>query len=211
MSRNPARIWTSVCAVVVAMGLVLMLNPARFANASTVLEVGVADLLEHCELIFEGEVTEVWSEPSPRGIHTWVRFEVRDVLSGPALGSSLVLRFLGGRVGDRIEEVAGLRIPERGERGFYFVESLRRFQVNPLYGWDQGRLRIVLDRAGQSRVVTADGWPVVGIDRAPVKGLGRLSSRVARGIRVDPEIPLSRALSPAGLKAALAALAKVAR
>lgn len=210
MSRNATRTRPSFFAVIVATGLALVLNPPSIAYASTVLEVGVADMLEHCELIFEGEVAEVWSEASPRGIHTWVRFEVRDVLLGPQVGPSLMLSFLGGRVEGRIEKVMGLRIPERGEHGFYFVESLRRFQVNPLYGWDQGRLRIVPDQAGRPRVVTADGWPVVGIDRASVEGRRRLSSRVARGIRADPETTRSHALSPEGLKAALAAWAETA-
>lgn len=211
MSRNFSRIRTTFSAGIIASGLLLVLNPLLTAHASTVLEVGVADMLEHCELIFEGDVVEVWSEASPRGIHTWVRFEVRDVLLGPQVGPSLVLSFLGGRAGDRIEKVIGLRVPEHGEHGFYFVESLRRSQVNPLYGWDQGRLLIVPDRSGRPRVVTADGWPVVAVDRVAVKGLGRLSSRVAKGIWANPETTRSHALSPTELKAALAALPQAKR
>jgi hypothetical protein len=206
MSWNSAQIYAIARKLFVVFGVALVLVSARVAPASTVLEIDVADMLSRCELIFEGEVTEVWSEPSPRGIHTWVRFSVRDVVSGPAVGPSLLLSFLGGRVGDRIEEVSGLRVPELGERGIYFVESLRRFQVNPLYGWDQGRLRIVHDRDGRPRVVTADGSPVVGMggESSESEKVHRLNSRVARGIRTDRAAPLTRAVSPAALKAALA-------
>ena len=163
-------------------------------------------MLSACELIFEGRVVGFSTERIRSGLRTWVEFEVVEVVKGPAVGPTLSLAFLGGTLDGWVDRIGGLRLPEPGERGIYFVESLQRFQVNPLFGWDQGRLRIVLAGDGRERVVSANGQPVVGLDpEAPrakhlVIGTG---SGPASGVEVNPDAPLERALTKARVKAGL--------
>lgn len=182
------------------------------AGASVVRPATLDELLVRCSLVFRGTVLESWSEASPSGVHTWVRFRVEKRLAGHA-PETIALRFRGGRAGDRVEEVAGSPIPGMGERGIYFVERLDRFYVNPLYGWHQGRLRIVRAADGHDRVLTSRGQAVVGIDgstamrrRAEESPPGGIPvPDTAIGIRADAHAGLVNALRLDVLEAALAA------
>ena len=192
----------------------ISLMGAGGAPASTVARVTVGEMLAVCELVFEGRVVESWAEEIPGGIRTWVRFEVLDVVKGPALGPTLDLAFLGGRIDDRIDEIVGLRVPEQDEHGIYFVESLRRLQANPLYGWDQGRLIVRRDARGRERVVSARGRSVVGLEagtRRPATAELTTGSGPASGVETDPDAQLEAALTPAAVKAALSAALGAAR
>jgi len=176
------------------------------AAGSSVLQVHLSEMLSRCELIFEGRVVGHSVEDFGSGLRTWVEFEVLDVVKGPDPGRTLSLAFLGGELDGVVSEVAGLRLPDPGERGIYFVESLTRLQVHPLYGWDQGRLRIERDADGSERVVSALGRPVIGV--SPETPLAReaaigTGAGPADGIEIDREAPLRAALTPAEFKAAL--------
>ncbi len=189
--------------------MLLLIALPLSAKATSVEETLLEDALANSQLIFEGEVVEVWSGESPHGIHTWVRFEILDIIKGPRLGSSVTFRFRGGQVGELREEVIGMNIPEVGEVAIYFMESLQRFQVNPLYGWDQGRLPIVADRKGNRRVVSARGNPVT--DVVPAHGGPRrigTGNGVPRGLEEKPNASLESALSPETLKASFRASLK---
>jgi hypothetical protein len=190
----------------------LFIAQPLMAIATTVEETTVEEALENSKLVFEGKVVEVWSGESPHGIHTWVRFEILDIIKGPNLGPTVTFRFRGGQVGELREEVIGMNVPEVGEVGIYFMESLSRFQVNPLYGWDQGRLPIVADQRGKRRMVSAQGHPVTGVGPAHEgpRGLGT-GSGVARGLTENPHGPLESALTPETLKAAFRASLKEAK
>lgn len=183
-------------------------------RASVVVQASLDEMLAACPLIFEGVVLDVSSESDPTGIHTWVHFRVDRRIKGAA-AATLALRFRGGRVGDRREEVSGSPIPEPGERGIYFVESVDRFLVNPLYGWDQGRIRIVRAADGGDRVLTSHGHAIVAVEEpaAPSAratqalqrdGIAR-STGVALGIRSDARARAEQALRAEEFEAALAA------
>ena len=185
----------------------LLLLGASSAGASLILQTSVAQMWAGSELVFEGRVLEIWPQRDARsgGIDTWVRFEVRSVLKGRWASKTLALRFMGGELDGLRDEVAGLRLPALDEHGIYFVESLKHFQVNPLFGWDQGRLRIVRDGRGAERVVSADGDPILGMGEA-LRAPGGLRSRgVADGLRVDAAARLEDAISPRALAVELRA------
>ena len=182
-------------------------------SAASVRQTSVGEMLDTCELIFEGEALATGVEESEDGRHlfTWVDFAVLDVVkdpSGPSLGPRLRLHFLGGALGDRVVQVGGMKVPEVGERGLYFVESLARRQVHPLCGWDQGRLRMLRDPVGVLRIVSADGRPVMGLQpggagSAIQRRSTALSEGVARELQLDAGAGLGDALSAADLKAQL--------
>jgi hypothetical protein len=177
-----------------------------------VLRASLDEMLRDCPLVFEGVVVDAWSVSSPSGVHTWLRFRVDETLKGTA-SEALALRFRGGRIGDVVEEVAGSPIPQVGERGIFFVESVERFLVNPLYGWDQGQVRILRGADGSDRVHTSQGHPIVAVEDAatvsaraaqPTGGTA-FSTGVAAGIRADARAHADQALRAEDFKAALAA------
>jgi hypothetical protein len=182
--------------------------------AASVRQTSVGEMLDACELIFEGEAIATGVEESEDGRHlfTWVDFAVLDVVKGPTrstLGPRLRLHFLGGALEDRVLQVGGMVVPEVGERGLYFVESLARRQVHPLYGWDQGRLRLLRDAGGVPRVVSADGRPVVGVQPGGAGGsaIQRRSTELSEGVAHELQLAvgagLEGALSAGDLKARL--------
>ena len=157
------------------------------AFAASVLAISLELLSAGSELIFEGEVVNVQStlDTDQVGIHTYVTFRVNDVIKGEYLEQEIVLRFLGGTVGDFSLEVADSTLPAVEEKGIYFVESLSRFQVNPFYGMDQGHL-LILDRPDGQRIMMTRGHEIVA-GLLPTQGDSRasLSNGVARGLSVN--------------------------
>jgi hypothetical protein len=164
----------------IAVPVLAMLVLITRVNATTIAQLDFTEVLETAELIFEGRVIHVEAqETGPRSIHTLVRFEILDVLKGDYSNQVLELRYLGGRVGTRELNVQAMQIPELGEHGFYFVESLQTPMVHPLVGWSQGHFLIETDAANQERVYTAEqeavsdittNLPPPSVNTAPVLG-----------------------------------------
>ena len=161
-----------VCAAVLAFPSVLAVSLEQLSTAS--------------QLIFEGEVVGKTSDfnANQTSIHTYVTFRVVDVVKGTYNQPEITLRFLGGTVGEIGLNVSDSTLPELGEAGIYFVESLERFQVNPLYGMDQGHF-LVLESNGQRFMTTRNRRVITGLfsdDQPPVEGL---SNGIARGLSID--------------------------
>ena len=147
-----------------AILIVLLLMPICYGNATSVREVSMNELLQQSQLVFEGTVTAIEArQNSQNRIHTYVTFEITDIIKGEYPSSIITLRFLGGTIDDVTMVVSDMRLPQEGEHGIYFVESLERFQVNPLYGWSQGHFIMERDGTGSERVMTNRRLPVTGV------------------------------------------------
>jgi hypothetical protein len=147
-----------------AVYVFLLLMPISFGNATSVREVSMDEMLQQSQVVFEGTVSAIEaSQNTQKRIHTYVTFEVTDIIKGEYHGNTITLRFLGGTVGDVTMEVSDMRLPQEGEHGIYFVESLERFQVNPLYGWSQGHFIVNRDHTGNERVMTNGKLPITGV------------------------------------------------
>src|SRR6266850_6496783 len=170
-------------------------------RASSVVQVTFDELVSSSQLIFEGHVTERRAEFDSNGkIYTFVTFEVDDVLKGTFGGRTLVLRYLGGTVGDTTLQISDLVLPDTGEKGVYFVESLARQQAHPLYGWDQGHFLVATSKTDQTeRVFSRNGKPITGFANAPSKASG-LSMGVAMGLSVADESRSSEAMTVRNFK-----------
>ena len=169
--------------VVIAMTLCVC---AAVSAYPSVLTVSLEKLSTASQLIFEGEVIGVTSDfnANQTSIHTYVTFRVVDVVKGTYNQPEITLRFLGGTVGETSLNVAESTLPERGEAGIYFVESLERFQVNPLYGMDQGHF-LILESNGQRIMVTRNRRVITGlmpVDQPPAEGM---SDGIVRGLSLD--------------------------
>lgn len=82
-------------------------------------------------------------------------------------------------------EVADSTLPDIGEAGIYFVESLTRFQVNPFYGVNQGHFLIL--ESNSQRIMTTRSGRIVNGFRSANNGASwdELSNGVALGLSVD--------------------------
>jgi len=144
--------------------LALHLMPVFYANATSVSDVSINEMLQKSQFVFEGRVTAAEArENSQKRIHTYITFEIMDIIKGEYNSNSITLRFLGGTVGDVTLAVNDMRLPQEGEHGIYFVESIERMQVNPLFGWSQGHFLVVRDVAGIERVMTNRRLPITGV------------------------------------------------
>ena len=184
--------------------IAMLLMPIAYGNAASVRQVSMDEMLQQCQFVFEGKVTDLEAkENNQKRIHTYVTFAIQEVIKGEYPSDTITLSFLGGTVGDVTMAVSDMKFPQVGEHGIYFVESLERVQVNPLYGWSQGHFLVEPDDSGTDRVMTSSKHPVteVASDR-PVKSLNSsqdpaqaLSKGVARGLTLAEENQATRGLS----------------
>jgi len=135
------------------------------ANASSIKQVNLNQLIEQSEFVFEGRVVSSdprWNDAKTL-IKTFITFEVDEVIAGDYQQSTLELSFVGGTIGKDNVEAEGLRQPVVGEKGIYFVHSLTRNLVNPLVGWSQGQFLLEKDNQGNDVVMTDSHHPVIGL------------------------------------------------
>ncbi len=183
---NPRRF----CAWLYSLRLFLILLcipylPVEPAAASSVRQVSVGEMLKGSEFVFEGVVVATEAYGASGRIYTAVTFEILRSIQGAHSGRNIVLTFLGGTVGDLSFRISDMRMPVIGERGIYFVESLQRRQVHPLYGWHQGHFLIARGPDGREVVTTVDGFPITQVD-SPVAPQSTLPSEgPALGIRAS--------------------------
>ena len=173
--------------------LTILLLAGPPLQASSIEQIDTTELMKAPQLIFQGEVVNRQSKEEANGrIYTYVDFQVQEVLAGDfEAGKTLTLRFAGGQVGDHGFFSAGVRIPELGEKGVYFVESLDRKLLNPLLGWTQGEFEIQPDGS----LKAGNGERVTGLDLVESDPVLRLSKGVARGIETRPAEQRSRGVS----------------
>jgi len=203
--------FNAVLSCFVILIIVVVMTIAN-GKASSVLEVSLDEMLQQSQLVFEGTVTAINAkEDSQKRIHTYVTFEINDIIKGKYPGNTLTLRFLGGTVDGLTMTVSDMRLPQQGEHGIYFVESVERYQVNPLYGWSQGHFIVERDDTGIGRITTNRRLPVVGVmDYTPEEKMTQgeerqqaLSKGVARDIVVAKEGKGSRGITLDEFKQAL--------
>ena len=181
------------------------------SNATTILGMDIDQVALDAEFIFEGEVffRETRQESGSGIISTYVTFAINDVLKGDYDADSIELKFMGGAFNGQVVQVSGLRIPEDGEQGIYFVESVSRDLINPLIGWSQGHF-VIVDDNGDRRISTADDKPVTQVQSVAAipsaikkpQGIIEGDSDVAAGVSTDSNpIRIDRALSVPQFKA----------
>ncbi|MDX8389145.1 MAG: hypothetical protein R8M38_01510 [Mariprofundaceae bacterium] len=128
--------------------------PSAFASSIEKKSLNEATL--HSDFIFEGRVIEIENVIHDSGRpFTHVTFEILDIVKGQYNQSAITLKYLGGTKGDYTLEVTDMHQPALNEHGIYFVESLIKQQVHPLYGWSQGHYLITKNRVTGTRGVQA--------------------------------------------------------
>lgn len=151
---------------------------ASLSHAATVRQVSLKQAVDKSELIFEGRAVAEANDDSGKLPHTCFVFSVTEVITGTYAKEHIRLCFVGGvKDGYRLA-VPDMIYPKLGERGVFFVESLSRPQLNPLFGWAQGHYLIKNDGVNPATVATAAGLSIYGVDGAsgsqgPITGKGQ--------------------------------------
>lgn len=157
-------------------------------SASSVKQLEMNDMLTEAELVFEGIVTA--SEPrfnaSKTLIITDITFDITEVVTGEYQQSSIELSFVGGVIGEHSVHAEGLRQPQVGESGIYFVSSLTKSLVNPLVGWSQGHFLLEKDESGVDMVMTDEHLNVLEIQPITLSTTTTRSSlSISQGVAKD--------------------------
>jgi hypothetical protein len=197
-------IWTRIFLNTKVFSIVLLLISSSNSMASSVREVTLDEALQQSQLVFDGSVVTVEAnEDSPKRIYTYVTFDILEIIKGKYQKSSITLRFLGGTFGNVTMAISDMQVPQIGERGIYFVESLERLQVHPFYGWSQGHFIVEPDQTGIDRVKTNRKQSIteVGVDKLEAQSppddasLQPLSRGVARGLIVAQDSKVTKGLT----------------
>jgi len=87
-----------------------------YGNATSVREVTINEMLQQSQFVLEGTVTAIEArENSQERIHSYVTFEITDIIKGEYHRNIITLRFLGGTVDDITLVVSDMRLPQEGE------------------------------------------------------------------------------------------------
>ncbi|HIJ54641.1 MAG TPA: hypothetical protein HPQ03_00805 [Deltaproteobacteria bacterium] len=136
--------------------------PLMFAHSifsSVILKRSFSEVVNGAELVFEGRVISKETRLSPENgkPFTYYTFEILDVIKGTYGESFLEMGFMGGQWHSLKLEITDMQMPEVGELGIYFVETLDKQQIHPLYGWQQGHYRIIVDpKTGREMVIPVE-------------------------------------------------------
>ncbi len=190
----------------------LFLIPISYGHAASVRQVTIDEMLQQCQFVFEGNVSFIESKKtSSKRIHTFVTYEIQEIIKGNYPNDTITLSFLGGTVGNVTMAVSDMQLPQVGEHGIYFVESLDRSQVHPLYGWSQGHFIVETDDTGTDRVMTSRKKSVIKVEFGmPVKPMTSnrptsqaLSNNFASGLTLAQEEKDTKGLTLVEFKEAL--------
>ena len=140
---------------------------ASLSHAATVRQVSLKQAVDRSDLIFEGRAVARVNENSGKLPRTCLVFKLTEVITGSYDKEHIRLCFAGGLKDGYRLAIPDMIYPEIGERGVFFVESLSRKQLNPLYGWAQGHYLIKNDGVNPATVATAAGLSIYGVDGAP--------------------------------------------
>ena len=145
---------------VLLLGLSLL--PLR-APATTVRAPSFDSLVGQADYVVRAVVKSVVSEMETDGpnkhIMTKVTLDVREVIKG-APPMPLVLKMLGGRVGNLVMAVEGAPQFLVGDEDILFIHGNGK-QISPLVGIMYGRYPIYQDeKSGQDYVVRSNGMPL---------------------------------------------------
>ena len=143
--------------VVSVFALILIFTHSTFS--SVILKRTFSEVVNGAELVFEGRVISKETRLSPESgkPFTYYTFEILDVIKGTYAESFLEIGYMGGQWHGLKLEITEMKMPEVGEQGIYFVETLDKQQVHPLFGWQQGHYRVIVNpQTGREIVVPVE-------------------------------------------------------
>lgn len=171
--------------------LVAALLPLRIA-ATTVVPPQFEELVNESDYIVRTVVKSIRSEREEANgqshIYTFVELEVRETIAGTP-PQPLVLRMLGGQIGNVVMEVEGAPKFVVGQEDILFVRGNGR-QFTPLTAMMHGRYRIMKEAAsGRSYVARSNDQPLKTVSEVarPMTEAGALAAPTPPAQALTPE------------------------
>ena len=142
--------------------LALFLITAGYvASATTIIPLSVEELAGKSTHIFRGYATETWTAWNPQHtlIYTYTKFQVTKSLKGQAQ-QTFTIKQIGGRVGNTVQKVAGVRHFTPGEQDLLFLQPSKDNDGSFIVtGLMQGNFAVRRSASGQ--MVVSNGVPEV--------------------------------------------------
>lgn len=126
--------------------LLMFFSSASISNATVVKKLSDENLVTHARTILTGSVTSITSEWNKERtkIYTYITITPRNFLKGDDTQEQLVIKQLGGEVGDIGMRVEGTSVFEKDEEVFLFLKKgPQGFQR--VVGLSQGKLYVKTD------------------------------------------------------------------
>ena len=152
MKKSLIHAWLVLC---------VALAGGPLATATSMVPMSVETLTEKAALVTEGEATRSWSQWNAQHtlIYTYTEFHVMQTLKGSA-PTRLVVKQLGGTVGNTTQHVSGVRYWAPGEASVLFLRPSEAADgTHVVVGLVQGDFRMQPLDSGEVRV--SNGAPEV--------------------------------------------------
>ena len=123
------------------------------ANATSMVELSIDQLIDASEEIVKGTVVATWTERDPKTQMLWThaQIEIEESFRGDAT-EILIIEQPGGTWGSTDLIVEGIARFSEGETGYFFVEYLASDRYVPV-GMFQGKFNILMDPYSQNEIV----------------------------------------------------------
>ena len=163
-------------------------------NATTVVPMSIERLTEASSRIVMAKAQDSWSEWSAdrKLIYTVTRFSVQRSYKGEAAADTVLVRSMGGRLGNIEQKVAGVRSWRSGERAVLFLrESVVHDGTYAVTGLMQGDFRFTRETSATEQFVSNGVPEVETFDQATKKSgvysgsripLRELERRIAKAV-----------------------------
>ena len=134
--------------------LALLIGFSIEAQATTMVQLSVDQLIDASDTIVKAQVVSLWTEVDPKTQMIWThaQLEISEILKGNLESEYLVIEQPGGAWGSKratIESVARFSLDEEG---YFFVEHLSTDRSVPV-GMFQGKYNIIMDPYTQQELV----------------------------------------------------------
>ena len=145
-------------AISAALGLAL-LSQTSIAKS----DINVDHLLQNADMVMQGEIVDIQYKDSKEGLpHTFVTYQVNEMIAGDTANKIITLRFIGGeqKKGDVIRHLSVSEVPEfeKGESDILFIRK-NNTSICPLVKCSNGRFRdlngLVTNENGQPLLMNA--------------------------------------------------------
>ncbi len=171
---------------------ILMLLAASVASATSIIPMTVEQLTRTSEAVVEAQAVQQWSEWTPNHsiILTYTRFRVSSVLKGTA-AAEITVKQLGGKVGESVVKVAGVRYFRPQEETVLFLHpAMANDGTYVITGLMQGNFhvdRTAVEATVSNGIKSPDTYAVSAGGVSQYQGarmtLNQLEARVRKAVR----------------------------
>ncbi len=164
------------------MLILSILLGAASASATTIIPLSLDQLAGKSTTIVRAQATQTWSAWNPQHtvIYTYTKFQVVKSLKG-ASEQTITVKQIGGRVGNTMQRVSGVRHFTVGEEDVLFLQPSQDYDGTLIVtGLVQGSFQLY--RSANGKIMASNGVPEVS---AVTVGSGAITTYRGSAMTVD--------------------------